>query len=286
MNSYQLIARLKRARGVTVLTAFDQALYHELVSQCNESGWAPEFGVSSVRLCKLLNVSEKTLRKSRAALAGAGLIVYKPNSNKLVGCLYSFSPGGGAGDSPPSPGADAGDPLPDEAPSPVVSTGARPGDTEIIHYIYNKTINKEGKKPPSGVSSSSKVKSAARPKPEEEKPLRYPYQSERFMEVWKLLRQTPRWKKKADYALQLSLDKLGRFEEDFAVEQMERAVECGWVGVVFPNTGDKYREWLNIKHGNNRKLSKQDKARSLLDEYRAIADDGACSPTDAEVLDF
>lgn len=271
MNSYQLTARLNRARNVTYLTATDQALYHELVSQCNQKGWTPRFGVSNVRLCKLLNVCEKTLRKSRAALVAAGLLAYESSSNKWVGCLYSFSPGANAGDS---------------APSPLLSAEESPGDAQPIPYIYNKTINKEGEKPPLPRNLPSGGKRAGRQTPEEGKPLRYPYRSERFMEVWHLLRQTPRWKKKAGYALQLSLDKLGRFEEEFAVEQMERAVECGWVGVVFSNTDGKYREWLDMKYGNNRKLSKQDKARNLLDEYRTIASDGACGPTDAEILDF
>lgn len=83
-------------------------------------------------------------------------------------------------------------------------------------------------------------------------PLEYPFTSQRFLSVWKALRQTPKWKNKLNYALQLSLNKLGKFEEDFAIEQMERAAESNWTGVVFPGTEEKYKEWLKLKYGNNR----------------------------------
>ena len=48
------------------------------------------------------------------------------------------------------------------------------------------------------------------------------------MSAWETLRQTPKWKKKLNYALQLSLDKLSKFEEEFAIRQVERAIESGW----------------------------------------------------------
>lgn len=60
--------------------------------------------------------------------------------------------------------------------------------------------------------------------------------------------------KKLNYALQLSLDKLSKFEEEFAIRQVERAIESGWTGVVFTGTERDYQEWLNLKYnGSNRK---------------------------------
>ena len=73
------------------------------------------------------------------------------------------------------------------------------------------------------------------------------------MSAWEALRQTPKWKKKLNYALQLSLDKLSKFEEEFAILQIERAIESGWTGVVFTGTERDYQEGLNQKYGNNRK---------------------------------
>ena len=67
------------------------------------------------------------------------------------------------------------------------------------------------------------------------------------MSAWETLRQTPKWKKKLNYALQLSLDKLSKFEEEFAIRQIERAIESNWTGVVFTGTERDYQEWLNLK---------------------------------------
>ena len=97
------------------------------------------------------------------------------------------------------------------------------------------------------------------------------------MSAWETLRNTPKWKNKLNYALQLSLNKLSNFEEEFAIRQIERAIESGWTGVVFTGTERDYQEWLNIKYGktgiqgqNNRNADKAAKARMLLDEYAAI----------------
>ncbi len=73
------------------------------------------------------------------------------------------------------------------------------------------------------------------------------------MSAWEALRKTPKWKKKLNYALQLSLDKLSMFEEEFAIQQIERAIESNWTGVVFTGTERDYQEWLKLKHGNNQK---------------------------------
>lgn len=105
--------------------------------------------------------------------------------------------------------------------------------------------------------SDKPAPSHKKPRPSHKKeadgpPLEYPFTSQRFLSVWKALRQTPKWRSKLNYALQLSLNKLGKFEEDFAIEQMERAAESNWTGVIFPGTEEKYKEWLKLKYGNNR----------------------------------
>lgn len=98
------------------------------------------------------------------------------------------------------------------------------------------------------------TKKKSRKEIKDEKPLVYPFSSIAFMSAWETLRQTPKWKKKLNYALQLSLDKLSKFEEEFAIRQVERAIESGWTGVVFTGTERDYQEWLNLKYnGSNRK---------------------------------
>ena len=92
MNSYQLISKLRKVRDDTYLTAIDQALYYELISICNEKGWKEVFEARSAVLCTSLNIWDKTLRKSRKALADAGLIFFKSCRDKRIGCYYSFLP--------------------------------------------------------------------------------------------------------------------------------------------------------------------------------------------------
>ncbi|MCP4141264.1 MAG: hypothetical protein GY755_13440 [Chloroflexi bacterium] len=90
-----------------------------------------------------------------------------------------------------------------------------------------------------------------RKKEEPKQELLLPYQSEQFVSEWNALKSSPKWKSKPESALQLSLNKLGKYEEEFAIEQMIRARESNWTGVVFSETDRIYNEWLNKKNGKS-----------------------------------
>ena len=275
MNSYQLISKLRKVRNDTYLTAIDQALYYELISICNEKGWKEVFEARSSVLCTSLNIWDKTLRKSRKTLADAGLISFESCRDKRVGCYYSFLAT-----------------LSNDMKTSVISSVNGTDETQIPPIIDIKTINKESlahtheSPPPQKPKRSKKVEGDV-------KPLVYPFTSIDFMSTWETLRQTPKWKKKLNYALQLSLDKLGQFEEEFAIQQMARAIESGWTGVVFTGTERDYQEWLNIKYGktgtqgpNNRHADKAAKAKMLLDEYAAIEQGSSAIDHQAEIPDL
>lgn len=287
MNSYQLISKLRKVRDDTYLTAIDQALYHELVSICNEKGWKEVFEVRSLTLCGSLNIWDKTLRKSRKTLADAGLISFESCRDKRVGCYYSFLAilsndmktsvissvngtdeitGVITDDSPTNePQSSVNDTVissvlrtdentDDKNTTPVISSVNGTDDIAIPPYKRIKTINKEESlahthesPPPEKTKKVKKSKKAEG----DLKPLVYPFSSIAFMSAWETLRQTPKWKNKLNLALQMSLDKLGKFEEEFAILQMNRAIESDWTGVVFTGTERDYQEWLKMKHGNN-----------------------------------
>lgn len=117
---------------------------------------------------------------------------------------------------------------------------------------YKETsTNVEAKK--DKLSSPAPKKKKSRKAEGDEKPLVYPFTSDAFMEAWEILRNTPKWKNKLNYALQISLNKLSKFEEEFAIKQIERAIESNWAGVVFQGTEKDYQEWLNQKNENNRR---------------------------------
>mgnify|MGYP000856473804 FL=1 len=282
MNSYQLISKLRKIRNDTYLTAIDQALYYELISICNEKGWKEVFEARSSVLCTSLNIWDKTLRKSRKILADAGLISFESCRDK-VGCYYSFQTNlsndikssviSSVNGTDENTGENTDDNkigdtqssvnntvissvlrtdenTDDKNTTPVISSVNGTDDIEISPIIdINKTINVEShahvrETPPSPKKKSRKEKG-------DETPLVYPFTSMAFMSAWEALRKTPKWKKKLNYALQLSLDKLSKFEEEFAIRQIERAIESDWTGVVFTGTERDYQEWLKQKYGNN-----------------------------------
>ena len=276
MNSYQLISKLRKVRDDTYLTTAAQALYHELVAICNEMKWKDVFKKKNSDLCSILNMSEKTLIKSRGDLSDAGLLYFQSTKDKRIGCYYSFTtvissvyfPDESTDDSTDESSDDnnEGGEIPpvelsvetpakcldDNLASSELSSGKCLDETQIPPIIDIKTINKEEslahthESPPPDKKKSRKEKG-------DKTPLVCPFTSMAFMSAWETLRQSPKWKKKLNYALQLSLDKLSKFEEEFAIRQIERAIESNWTGVVFTGTERDYQEWLKLKYGNNQK---------------------------------
>ncbi|MDC2637570.1 hypothetical protein [Bacteroides ovatus] len=275
MNSYQLISRLRKVRDDTYLTTAAQALYHELVAICNEMKWKDVFKKKNSDLCSILNMSEKTLIKSRGDLSDAGLLYFQSTKDKRIGCYYSFTtvissvyfPDESSDDSTDESSDDnnEGGEIPpvessvetpvkcldDNLASSVLSSGKCLDETQIPPIIDIKTINKEESLAHTHESTPPKKPKSSKKKEGDEKPLIFPFTSIAFMSAWETLRQSPKWKKKLNYALQLSLDKLSKFEEEFAIRQIERAIESNWAGVVFTGTERDYQEWLKLKHGNN-----------------------------------
>ena len=259
MNSYQLISKLRKVRGDTYLSTASQALYHELVAICNDMKWKEVFFIRSSLLCANLDISDNTLRKSRESLAGAQLIYYKTSKDRRIGCYYSFvkSIDDDVISSSISPAISSSTSSAkfanDKITSFAISSVNFADESQIPHIIDNINIKQEDSLAHTH-ESSPLPKKKSRKEIKDEKPLVYPFSSIAFMSAWETLRQTPKWKKKLNYALQLSLDKLSKFEEEFAIRQVERAIESGWTGVVFTGTERDYQEWLNLKYnGSNRK---------------------------------
>ena len=286
MNSYQLISKLRKVRGDTYLSTASQALYHELVAICNDMKWKEVFFIRSSLLCANLDISDNTLRKSRESLAGAQLIYYKTSKDRRIGCYYSFvksidddvisssiSPAISSSKNADETSDDiAGENVSsnidtssissstssakfanDKITSFAISSVNFADESQIPHIIDNINIKQEDSLAHTH-ESSPLPKKKSRKEIKDEKPLVYPFSSIAFMSAWETLRQTPKWKKKLNYALQLSLDKLSNFEEEFAIRQVERAIESGWTGVMFTGTERDYQEWLNLKYnGSNRK---------------------------------
>ena len=280
MNSYQLISKLRKVRGDTYLSTASQALYHELVAICNDMKWKEVFFIRSSLLCANLDMSDNTLRKSRESLAGAQLIYYKTSKDRRIGCYYSFvksidddvisSSISSSKNTDETSDDIAGENVSsnkdnqidtssissstssakfanDKITSFAISSVNFADENQIPHIIDNINIKQE-KSLAHTHESPPLPKKKSRKEIRDEKPLVYPFSSIAFMSAWETLRQTPKWKKKLNYALQLSLDKLSKFEEEFAIKQIERAIESNWTGVVFTGTERDYQDWLNVKY--------------------------------------
>ena len=79
-------------------------------------------------------------------------------------------------------------------------------------------------------------------------PFILPHSSERFRITWEALCEEKEWKKKTRNALQLTLNKLAKYDEEFAILLMEATIESGkWQRVVFPDTDEKYQEWKSAR---------------------------------------
>ena len=299
MNSYQLISKLRKIRNDTYLTAIDQALYYELVSICNEKGWKEVFDVRSSVLCNSLNIWDKTLRKSRKILADSGLIYFESCRDKRIGCYYSFltnlsndmksSVNGtdentgentddtqigeiqsSVNDTVISSVLRTDENTDDKNSTPVISSVNGTDETQIPPIIDNINIKQEESLAHTHESTPPEKPKRSRKKEGDAKPLVYPFDSIAFMSAWTELVKTPKWKGKLNYALQISLNKLGKFEEEFAIRQIERAIESNWTGVVFSGTERDYQEWLKQKkYGNNQKpcTSKQEANDHALQQF-------------------
>ena len=158
----------------------------------------------------------------------------------------------------------------DKKGTSAISSANFEDETQFPPIIDNINIKQEESLAHTHESAPPEKPKRSRKKEGDAKPLVYPFDSIAFMSAWTELVKTPKWKGKLNYALQISLNKLGKFEEEFAIRQIERAIESNWTGVVFSGTERDYQEWLKQKkYGNNQKpcTSKQEANDHALQQY-------------------
>ncbi len=61
---------------------------------------------------------------------------------------------------------------------------------------------------------------------------------------WILLCREPKWKKKTENALQICLNRLMSFDNDFSKTLIENAIGGNYQGLVYPNTQKEYEKYL------------------------------------------
>ena len=97
------------------------------------------------------------------------------------------------------------------------------------------------------IDTQNNTDSIKKTKSKEPATLILPFSSDKFRETWEALIEEKEWKKKSHNALRLALKDLGKFDEEFAIELMEKTIKNGWKGVVFADTDQKFQEWKSAR---------------------------------------
>ena len=119
-------------------------------------------------------------------------------------------------------------------------------NTTMENLPYGKNTTVENLSHLNNIDTQEKKETIKKTK-EEKATLSLPFSSQKFIDTWNALCEEKEWKKKTRNALQLALNKLGRYHEDFAIELIEKTIAGGWKGVVFDDTDAKYQEWKSAR---------------------------------------
>lgn len=197
----------------------NELLVYALIHGFSQEAQGCFFG-SLEYISKACGCSRGTTIGTLKSLQNKGLLKKRElTENNVKMCQYTAITGGSAKIELPVQKLDGG--------SAKIELG---GSAEIAPN--NKTLN----------DNKSITKSENTPAP-----LILPFSSDKFRMTWEALCEEKEWKKKSDNALRLTLKKLGKYDEAFAIELMERAIEGGWRGVVFNDTDAKYQEWKSAR---------------------------------------
>jgi hypothetical protein len=253
MNYIELINRFWIVNAEYSFTGNEAKLYFYLLHISNSLGWKNPFRQSDGQISLGTGISCNSIKSGRNRLAQAGLIAFKNgkqgNQNVVTNkTLYELI-GVSKIDSPTAPPTVPPTVPPTECPTvpPMVEVNKQ-----------NKTKPKE-ERPPSPPPEENSVK--VKPKKPQPDALQFPVVSEKFLEVWNQLAAMPNWKKKLPVSLQMSLDKLAKYDEAFSIELMKRAIEGNYRGVVFNDTDTAYLKWKSQKGKPGQIMQPKDEER-------------------------
>ncbi len=251
MNYIELINNFWKADLEFSFTGNETKLYMFLLYTSNSLGWQNPFRLSYRQIALRVNLGINTVKSARNRLKQAGLIDFsegKRGCPRDMGNKAEYRIRVSGNDNQPvthsvtHPDSHAVT-YPDTITKPKTKTlnSISPMCPPEAGFVPDETGQRQRIQ-----KGTEKEKSCAK---KERTDLVLPYDSERFAGVWRELADSPKWRGKTERALQYALNQLGKFEEEFAVCQMEAAVVNGWQGVVFADTGLKYQKW---KEGRSR----------------------------------
>lgn len=263
MNYIELINNFWKADIEYSFTGNETKLYMFLLHTSNSLGWKNPFRLSYRQIELGCNLTVNTVKSARNKLRQAGLICFlegRKGSSRDISNKTTYEIRLSNFDNQTGNQADN---------QPDNQTGNQmDNQPEDINKLKLKTINNIPLNPPEERDEEKlKVESGKIKKPKKEAmELKYPFSSEKFMNAWIQLINTPKWKKKIAYTLQLALNQLSKYEEEFAIKLIDAAAANDWQGVVFPQTDEQYSKWKSGRNSGKSNFANYDNTKHY-DEF-------------------
>lgn len=279
MNYIELINYYWQLREQGIVSGAEGDLYLYLLHTSNKLGWKNPFNQSNRLICAYLNLSEKSLIKYRNVLKQSGLIDFESGKATKQNSSYTLlNPCNGYSSLDSSLGSSSDNCCKNysSSDSGLNSSSGSSLDSSLgnnrsdNNKLINKTkLNKDVLLNPPEEKDEEKLKTESGKNKKSKKEvteLKFPFSSEKFMNAWEQLINTPKWKKKIPYTLQLALNQLSKYEEEFAIKLIEAAAANDWQGVVFPQTDEQYSKWKSGRTAGKSNFANHDNTKHY-DEF-------------------
>ena len=131
-----------------------------------------------------------------------------------------------------------------------------------LQHIENHTTKHPAKGGIDGGCQEEKEKEEGEEKVKEKEQLVFPFQSEEFLNTWKILLSQKKWRNKSITSLQASLKKLSEYPEPVSIKMMENTIAGEWQGLFELKQG--------FNNGTTNQQSKHDNIRNALAEAERL----------------
>lgn len=202
-------------------------LWHALMHINNKCGWKREFAVAISTIENKTGMSKSSILRSRNALAQAGRIVFRSREGQQSAVYSLIAFHGGA-----------------QSDTQTVTQTVTQSDTQTVPIPkLNETKLNETKVVEAGASPPV-VKKEKFSYEKFTDPANLPFTGEAFISNWEKLLKTKKWRNKSESAMEATVTKMQRFNEEFMTLQIESALVGEWQGLFFSNTESDFQKFL------------------------------------------
>jgi hypothetical protein len=209
-------------------------LWHALMHINNKTGWKKEFAVAISSIQNKTGLSKSSILRARNTLQQAGRINFNSRLGQqcAIYSLFAFH----------------------TEPQTIAQTIAQTGTQTIAQTIAQTVPILKLKETKLNIKKEGGISANAEPPPFKKNKLdasiflssdALPFKSENFIKKFETLLKTGKWQKKGESAVWLSIEKMKKYNEEFVIGLIERAIIGEWQGLFFSNTDDDFKKFLN-----------------------------------------